>query len=134
MDGDVMNLIAVSFAAVIVVLIAIKIKDMDSGYGVILSMAGCVMVMYFVVSRFRQITDYIDRITAYISVNITYIDVILKMIGLAYVCQFSSNLCRDAGYNAIASQVEMAGKISLILLSMPVLMSVIDLVVKIVEG
>ena len=134
MDGDVMNLIAVSFAAVIVVLIAIKIKDMDSGYGVILSMAGCVMVMYFVVSRFRQITDYIDRITAYISVNITYIDVILKLIGLAYVCQFSSDLCRDAGYNAIASQVEMAGKISLILLSMPVLMSVIDLVVKIVEG
>lgn len=134
MDGDVMNLIAVSFAAVIVVLIAIKIKDMDSGYGVILSMAGCVMVMYFVVSRFRQITDYIDRITAYISVNITYIDVILKIIGLAYVCQFSSDLCRDAGYNAIASQVEMAGKISLILLSMPVLMSVIDLVVKIVEG
>ena len=45
-----------------------------------------------------------------------------------------SYLCRDAGYNAIASQVEMAGKISLILLSMPVLMSVIDLVVKIVEG
>lgn len=134
MDGDVMNLIAVSFAAVIVVLIAIKIKDMDSGYGVILSMAGCVMVMYFVVSRFRKIADYIDRITAYISVNITYIDVILKMIGLAYVCQFSSDLCRDAGYNAIASQVEMAGKISLILLSMPVLMSVIDLVVKIVEG
>lgn len=134
MDGDVMNLIAVSFAAVIVVLIAIKIKDMDSGYGVILSMAGCVMVMYFVVSRFRQIADYIDRITAYISVNITYIDVILKMIGLAYVCQFSSDLCRDAGYNAIASQVEMAGKISLILLCMPVLMSVIDLVVKIVEG
>ncbi len=134
MDGDVMNLIAVSFAAVIVVLIAIKIKDMDSGYGVILSVAGCVMVMYFVVSRFRQIADYIDRITAYISVNITYIDVILKMIGLAYVCQFSSDLCRDAGYNAIASQVEMAGKISLILLSMPVLMSVIDLVVKIVEG
>ena len=133
MDGDVMNLIAVSLAAVIVVLIAIKIKDMDSGYGVILSMAGCVMVMYFVVSRFRQIVDYIDRITAYISVNITYIDVILKMIGLAYVCQFSSDLCRDAGYNAIASQVEMAGKISLILLSMPVLMSVIDLVVKIVE-
>lgn len=129
-----MNLIAVSFAAVIVVLIAIKIKDMDSGYGVILSMAGCVMVMYFVVIRFRQIADYIDRITAYISVNITYIDVILKMIGLAYVCQFSSDLCRDAGYNAIASQVEMAGKISLILLSMPVLMSVIDLVVKIVEG
>ena len=129
-----MNLVAVAFAAVVVVLIAIKIKDMDSGYGVLLSIAGCVMVMYFVISRFRQIADYIDRITSYVSVNITYIDVILKMIGLAYVCQFSSDICKDAGYTAIASQVEMAVKISLILLSMPVLMSVIDLVVKIVEG
>lgn len=129
-----MNLIAVAFAAVIVVLIATKIKDMDTGYGVLLSIAGCVLVMYFVVGKFRQITEYIDRITEYVSVNIAYIDVILKMIGLAYVCQFSSDICKDAGYNAMASQVEMAGKISLILLSMPVLMSVIDLVVKIVEG
>lgn len=110
----------------------------DKGYGcrvrVLLSIAGGVMVMYFVISRFRQLADYLDRLTSYVTVNITYIDVILKMIGLAYVCQFSSDICKDAGYNAIASQVEMAGKLSLILLSMPVLMSVIDLVVKIVEG
>lgn len=129
-----MNLIAVAMISVIIVLMAIKIKDMDAGYGVLLSIAGGVMVMYFVISRFRQLADYLDRLTSYVTVNITYIDVILKMIGLAYVCQFSSDICKDAGYNAIASQVEMTGKLSLILLSMPVLMSVIDLVVKIVEG
>ena len=129
-----MNLIAVAMISVIIVLMAIKIKDMDAGYGVLLSIAGGVMVMYFVISRFRQLADYLDRLTSYVTVNITYIDVILKMIGLAYVCQFSRDICKDAGYNAIASQVEMAGKLSLILLSMPVLMSVIDLVVKIVEG
>ena len=129
-----MNLIAVAMISVIIVLMAIKIKDMDAGYGVLLSIAGGVMVMYFVISRFRQLADSLDRLTSYVTVNITYIDVILKMIGLAYVCQFSSDICKDAGYNAIASQVEMAGKLSLILLSMPVLMSVIDLVVKIVEG
>ena len=46
----------------------------------------------------------------------------------------SSDICKDAGCNAMASQVEMAGKITLILLSMPILMGVIDLVVTIVEG
>ena len=91
-----MNLMAVSLAAVIVVLIAVKIKELDSGYGIVLSIAGCVMLMYFVVSRFRLIASYIDRLTAYVS--------------------------------------EMAGKITLILLSMPILMGVIDLVVTIVEG
>ena len=129
-----MNLMAVSLATVIVVLIAVKIKELDSGYGIVLSIAGCVMLMYFVVSRFRLIASYIDRLTAYVSVNISYIDVILKMIGIAYICRFSSDICKDAGCNAMASQVEMAGKITLILLSMPILMGVIDLMVTIVEG
>ena len=127
-----MNLMAVSLATVIVVLIAVTIKEL--GYGIVLSIAGCVMLMYFVVSRFRLIASYIDRLTAYVSVNISYIDVILKMIGIAYICRFSSDICKDAGCNAMASQVEMAGKITLILLSMPILMGVIDLVVTIVEG
>ena len=129
-----MNLMAVSLAAVIVVLIAVKIKELDSGYGIVLSIACCIMIMYFVVGRFRQITGYIDRLTSYVSLNITYIELILRMIGIAYICQFSSDICKDAGCGAIASQVEMAGRIALVLLSMPVLMSVIDLVVEIVEG
>lgn len=129
-----MSLISVVFAAVIVVLIALKLREMGSGYGVLMSIGACMMVMYFVISRFRQIAGYIDRLASYVSVDITYIDIILKMIGIAYICQFATDICKDAGYQAIASQVEMAGKISLILLSMPVLMSVIDLVVAIVEG
>lgn len=129
-----MSLISVVFAAVIVVLIALKLREMGSGYGILMSIGACVMVMYFVIGRFRQIAGYIDRLISYVSVDITYIDIILKMIGIAYICQFATDICRDAGYQAIASQVEMAGKISLILLSMPVLMSVIDLVVAIVEG
>ena len=129
-----MSLISVVFAAVIVVLIALKLREMGSGYGILMSIGACVMVMYFVIGRFRQIAGYIDRLVSYVSVDITYIDIILKMIGIAYICQFATDICKDAGYQAIASQVEMAGKISLILLSMPVLMSVIDLVVAIVEG
>ncbi len=129
-----MSLISVVFAAVIVVLIALKLREMGSGYEILMSIGACVMVMYFVIGRFRQIAGYIDRLVSYVSVDITYIDIILKMIGIAYICQFATDICRDAGYQAIASQVEMAGKISLILLSMPVLMSVIDLVVAIVEG
>ena len=129
-----MSLISVVFAAVIVVLIALKLREMGSGYGILMSRGACVMVMYFVIGRFRQIAGYIDRLVSYVSVDITYIDIILKMIGIAYICQFATDICRDAGYQAIASQVEMAGKISLILLSMPVLMSVIDLVVAIVVG
>lgn len=46
-----MNLIAIAFSAVVVVLIALKIKDADAGYGTLVSIAGCAMIMYFVVSK-----------------------------------------------------------------------------------
>ncbi len=129
-----MNLIAVVLSGVIVVLVAIKIKDIDPAYGVVLAIAGCVMIMCYIIGRFEQITLYIQKLMSYVSLNITYIGIILKMIGIAYICQFSSDICKDAGYNAISSQIEMAGRLSLILLSMPVLMSVIELVVSIVES
>ena len=116
------------------VLVAIKIKDIDPAYGVVLAIAGCVMIMCYIIGRFEQITLYIQKLMSYVSLNITYIGIILKMIGIAYICQFSSDICKDAGYNAISSQIEMAGRLSLILLSMPVLMSVIELVVSIVES
>lgn len=129
-----MSLISIVFAAVIVMVMAVLVRDMNSGYGVILSVGAGVMLMYFVVGRFRQIISYIDRLASYVSVDIAYIDIILRMIGIAYVCRFSADICKDAGYGAIGSQIELAGRLSMIILSMPVLMSVIDLVVKIVEG
>lgn len=128
-----MSLIAVVFSAIIVVMMAAKIKEYDQGYGVVMSVAGCVMVLCFVTGRLSRVTYYIERLTSYLTTNVAYIDVILKMIGVAYICQFSADICKDAGYGAMAFQVEMAGKISLILLGMPVLMSVIDLVVSLLE-
>lgn len=129
-----MSLVSVVFSALVIVLITIKIKSTSPGYSALLSIGACIMLMYFVVGKLSRIISYIDRLTSYVSVDIAYIDIILKMTGISYICQFAGDICRDAGCTAIATQVETAGKISLVLLSMPVLMSVIDLVVRIVEG
>lgn len=129
-----MSIVSAAFSAIVIVLIAVKIREVNSGYAIALSIGACVMLMYYAVGRLGQIAQYIERLTSYVSINIAYINIILKMIGISYICRFSTDICRDAGYGAIASQIEIAGRISLILLGMPVLMSVIDLVVSIVGG
>lgn len=48
------------------------------------------------------------------------------MIGITYLCEFCAGLCRDAGYQAIAAQVELFGKVTVLLAGMPVLLSLID--------
>ena len=52
--------------------------------------------------------------------------ILLKMIGITYVAEFSANLCKDAGYQAVAGQIEMFGKLSILVISMPVLLALLD--------
>ena len=58
----------------------------------------------------------------------TYLAILLKMTGIAYVCEFASNLCKDAGCQTIASQVELIGKLSMLFLGIPVITSLVDTV------
>ena len=56
----------------------------------------------------------------------TYLALILKMVGITYVSEFSVHLCKDAGYGAVAAQIEMFAKLSILVISMRVLMSFLD--------
>ena len=55
-----------------------------------------------------------------------YFGILFKVIGITYLCEFCAGLCRDAGYQAIAAQVELFGKVTVLLAGMPVLLSLID--------
>ena len=72
----------------------------------------------------------IDRITGYININMEYISILLKMLGISYICEFATNICKDAGYGAIASHIELAGRVTMVVMSLPILFHVIDMVVR----
>jgi stage III sporulation protein AD len=115
-------------------MIIIKIREITPVFATLTSIGACVLIMYFTLDKLRQFVEYVERIVGYVSVNIAYIDVILKMIGISYICQFSTDVCKDAGNSALATQIETVTKLTLVLLGMPVLISVVELVVNIVEG
>ena len=78
----------------------------------------------------RQVLDSIDRITGYININMEYISILLKMLGISYICEFATNICKDAGYGAIASHIELAGRVTMVVMSLPILFHLIDMVVR----
>ncbi len=55
-----------------------------------------------------------------------YVGTLLKMLGITYIADFSSNICKDAGYQAIAGQIEVFGKLAVLVLSMPILLALLD--------
>ena len=85
-----------------------------------------VFLFFFAVSYLDAIRQMLERITAMITIPKSYIEILLKMTGIAYVCEFASNLCKDAGCQTIGSQVEMIGKLSMLLISIPIITSLTD--------
>ena len=129
-----MSLVSLVAAIVILIMLAIKINKINPEYSTLLSIGACLLIIFFVIGKLTNIFGYIDRITELINIDVIYIEIILKMVGIAYVCEFASNICKDAGYGAVASQIELAGKVSMLALGIPVLMSVIDLITALLGG
>ena len=53
-----------------------------------------------------------------------------SLLGISYICEFATNICKDAGYGAIASHIELAGRVTMVVMSLPILFHVIDMVVR----
>ncbi len=123
-----MTIIKLGIIAVITVLIALKLKSYNPSFSSYLSLALCIFILFFVFDRLKIIVELIEKLSSNISIDKTYIEVLFKLIGVAYICEFSSSMCKDAGYSAIAGQIETAGKLSMLVISMPIVFAIIDTV------
>ncbi len=107
-----------------------QLKNMKPEYGQVLLMAMGTFLFFFAVSYLDVMKNLVGEITKQITLKGTYLSVLIKMTGIAYVCEFATSLCKDAGCQTLASQVELIGKLSMMVLSMPIVTSLAELVGK----
>lgn len=68
------------------------------------------------------------QVQSYIKINSVYISALMKMIGITYIAEFASGICKDAGYGSLGSQIEIFGKLSILAVSMPILLALMETV------
>ena len=90
----------------------------------------CLIILGLALSKLQEIISFIRKVSDYIGDSSLYIDVLLKIIGITYVAEFSSNICRDAGYGAAGNQIEFFGKLMILAVSMPILMTLIETIIS----
>lgn len=107
-------------------ILAVVVGGMRRDIGIWITIVSGIIIFFFGISRFEYVVDMFHNLADYISIHETYIKIILKMIGIAYLSEFTAAICRDAGQNAIAGQVDFFGKMSMIVVSLPVLQSLLE--------
>ena len=121
-----MTILTAAAAGLTAVLLAVQLKSVKSEYGVYLVMAAGVFIFLYGLGKMEVILDTLAQIRDSIQIEPIYLDMLLRMIGIAYVAEFASGICRDAGYGALGSQIEIFGKLSILAVSMPVLLSLLE--------
>jgi stage III sporulation protein AD len=87
--------------------------------------AGCLMFFYGI-GKLEVILRALKEIQSDIRLDNVYLDTLIKMVGITYVAEFASGICRDAGYQSLGNQIEIFGKLSILGISMPILLALFD--------
>ncbi|MCE5234569.1 MAG: stage III sporulation protein AD [Clostridiaceae bacterium] len=90
------------------------------------AVAAGVVLLLIAVTELSGVMAMIDAIVAKYGLSSEHIKVVLKVIGIAYLAQFAAQTCRDAGEGAIASKVELVGRVLIVTVAVPVVFSILD--------
>jgi stage III sporulation protein AD len=129
-----MNILSIAGIAVIAAAIAVLLRQYKQEYAMMLGLAAGVLILVMILSKVQPAFNEINKLMSGANVNIQYVSILIKSLGVCFVAQLASDACRDAGESAIASKVELAGKFSVLLIALPLFGQVADLVLKLMAG
>lgn len=114
--------------------IVMAVRKYNSIYGMLTALALGAFIFISLCSTIESILGELSGIIETGGLNKEYIGVVLKVIGIAYLSQFGAEMLRDSGEGAIAAKCELAGKIFILYLTMPVVADFLKLCITITEG
>lgn len=117
---------------ILTILIAMAMRQGKAEFSTFVSFTGSILIAWIAVQLLEGITGSLERLEKLISIDMEYIALLLKMIGVTYLSEFSSSICRDAGYSAVAGQIELVGKLSILTIGMPIVLALFELMVAMI--
>ena len=121
-----MTIVRIALLGVEGCLLALQFKSGKSEYGIYLSVGVSLVLFFFMGSSLEVLVDTVETLSSYISIDSVYVETMLKMLGVTYLAEFASGICKDAGYQTIAGQIEIFAKLTILVLSMPVLLALLQ--------
>ncbi len=126
---EIFQIVAIGLVATI---LSVLIKNERPELGMYISLSAGIIIFLFIVTRLQSVMEVLNRFSSKINIDSIYLSIIFKIVGIAYIAEFGAQVCRDAGEGVMASKIEFAGKILIMVMAVPILVSLMDLIVSIV--
>lgn len=121
-----MELMKVAVIGIATVLLAMELRSYKPVFALILGMTGAVVIMALSLDKVLAVFGQIKTVLGYLGDGTSYFIILVKVLGVTYICQFSAGICKDAGFGSLSEQIQVFGKMYIMLSGMPILMAFIE--------
>ena len=111
-------MLVIGIMGIVVVLMAIQFKSIKPEYGIMISVVGCTFIFLYSLVRVNEIVEMVERLAG------------IKITGVTFISEIASDIAKDCGYQAVANQVQIFGKLSVLVISFPVFTELISSIGK----
>ena len=125
---EILQIVGIGLVATV---LSLTIKKQVPEISLMVGIVASIVIYLLVLPQLASVFQVVNILASSSNIGTMYIDIILKIIGIAYIAEFGSQICIDAGENSIASKIEISGKILIMVVSMPIMMALIELILNI---
>lgn len=125
---DVIKIIGIGLLALIIIVI---LKQYKPEFAIYVSMIAGVLILVLSIQKLTGIINLLQSLANKTYINKSFLSILLKITGIAFITEFAISICSDAGEKAIASKIEIGSKVIIIAMSIPIITSLLELVIEI---
>lgn len=128
-----MDILAVIGIALIAAFLSIILKQTRPEFALLASLAAGIAILLLICTSLMPVVDIISQMMEETGLSYEYGQIIFKALSICIITQLASDTCKDAGENAIGSKVELAGRVAILIISLPLFTQVIEIVKSILD-
>lgn len=125
-----MEIVQIVGLALVTAVLLVVVRQQRPEMGLLLSLAAGALIFLFVLDKVSSVVALLEELAAAARVDRLYLTTLLKIIGVSYLAEFGAQVCRDAGEQAVAARVELAAKVLIVVLAMPIVVAVLESVLR----
>lgn len=126
---EIFQIVAIGLVATI---LSIIVKNQKPEIGIYISLVAGIIIFLFIATKLQSVIEILSQLANKVNIDSVYLSTILKIVGIAYIAEFGAQVCKDAGEGVMASKIEFAGKILIMVMAVPILVSLMDLIINMV--
>lgn len=120
--------------ALVTCIACLVVKPIRSDFAIFISIVGGIIIVFYMLSYLSSIFEVFNNIFHISGINGSLYSVIFKIIGVAYLTEFTASICSDTGNSSLGDKVLLGGKIIILVMSIPIVTSILDIVMELLPG